>query len=247
MPSITYNGVDLSAATYDLVVTTSDPSAQLVSESFQLLTKSYSPEGKFPPKSLVMGVSVTGTSRADIESKLDSIKAVLNQRMSKKLILSTLSDRYWMARFQGLSGSYPSPTMFRGTLSFTCFDPFAYAVTESDDTYDLDADPKVITVTSEGSADSEPILYLKAGEAWDASVSISNAGIGMVFEYSGAIADGHTLIINCQSWYVSLDGSTAMADISGQFPVLKPGANSISVVGFGVLGTLRIRYRARFI
>ena len=244
MPSITFNAIDLSA--YGLVLTSPDPSAQLVAESYQMLAKAYAPESKCTPKTLALGVSVVGTSRANAESLLDSIKAVLNRRRDGRLVLSTMSDRYWNARFTGLFGSWPAASVFEGTLSFMAYDPFAYAVTETNVTHDIDADPTEIALTVLGSADAEPVFVFTAGEEWDASLTLLNAVNGMAFTWADAMASGERLTVDCRTWYVSLEGSAAMTGVGGQFPVLSPGSNLISVAGFGSLGTLRIRYRARY-
>ena len=244
MPSITFNGVDLSA--YGLVLLTPDPSAQLISESYQMLTRSYSPESKVPPKTLSLGVSVVGTSRATAEAYLDSIKALLNRRTDARLVLSNMTDRYWMARYQSLVGSWPAPSTFEGTLTFVCADPWAYAVTAIDVVHAIDADPKEISLSVAGSAEASPVLVLAAGEAWDSTVTILNAGLGMSLTWAGAMTNGQRLTLDCRSWHASLEGSAAMTGVGGQFPVLVPGTNLLSVTGFGALGSLRIRYNARY-
>ena len=244
MPSITFNGTDLSS--YGLSLITPDPSATLMADSFQMLRRAYAPESKSGPKSMMLGVQVSGTSQADVESKLDSIKAVLNYRRDGRLILSTSSDRYWIARFSDLSGMWSGPLLFSGTITFICHDPFAYAVTETNAVYDIDADPKELSLTVAGSADADPVFVLTAGEAWDSSLTLLNAVNGMEFTWADAMTSGQRLTIDCRTWYASLEGSAAMTGAGGQFPVLKPGSNLISVTGFGSLGTLRIRYRARY-
>ena len=244
MPSITFNGTDLSA--YGLVLSTPDPSAQLMSQAYQMVTKAYSPESKATPKQMTLGVSIVGTSRTTLEAYLDSIKAVLNRRVAGRLVISNMSDRYWMAKYQSLIGSYPTPAVFEGMLSFVCYDPFAYAVTEVDATYDIDADPKEISLSVAGSAEAEPVMVLTAGEAWDSSLTLENAALGMAFTWTGVMTSGQRLTVDCKRWYASLEGASAMSGAGGQFPVLAPGSNVISVAGFGSLGTLRIRYRPRY-
>ena len=243
MPSITFAGINLE--TYGLVLTTPDPSMQLMAESYQMLTKAYAPESKRTPKLLTLGISVVATSRTTLDSYLDSIKAVLNRPTSSRLVLSTLSDRYWMARFESMTGSY-SGAVFDGALSFVAHDPMAYAVTGIDVTHDVDADPKEISLTVAGSGNAEPEYILAAGEAWDSSLTLENAALGMSFTWSGAMTTGQRLTIDCKRWYASLEGASAMSGAGGQFPVLAPGANLIAVTGFGSLGTLRIKYKARY-
>jgi predicted phage tail component-like protein len=243
MPSISFAGIDLDD--YGLVLTRPDPSFQLLSESFQMLTKAYSPEAKRTPKLLTLGVSVVGTSRATLEAYMDSIKAILNRPTSSRLVLSTMSDRYWVARFESITGSY-SGSVFDGTISFVAHDPMAYAVTGVDVTHDVDADPKEISLTVAGSGDAEPEYILTAGEAWDSSLTLENAALGMSFTWSGEMTSGQRLNINAKTWYASLEGASAMSGAGGQFPVLRPGSNLLVVTGFGSLGTLRIKYKARY-
>jgi predicted phage tail component-like protein len=244
MPSITFNGIDLSA--YGLSLLTPDPSAQMAAESYQMAAKSYSPESKSTPKQMHLGVSVIGTSRASAEAYLDSIKAVLNLRRDGRLVLSNVSTRYWLARYVGLSGAWPAPSVFEGTLSFVCNDPCAYAMTGVDVVHAIDADPKEISLSVAGSADAYPVLILTAGEAWNSTLTILNAGVGMSLTWAGSLTSGQRLTIDCRTWYVSLEGSAAMTGVGGQFPVLVPGTNLLSVTGFGSLGSLRIKYNARY-
>lgn len=245
MPSITFAGVDLSA--YGLVLVSPDPSMQLVSETYQMLTRAYSPESKRTPKNIILGIEVVGTSRATAEAYLDSIKAVLNRSVDGRLVLSNMSDRYWMARYQSLQGSWPAPSTFSGTLSFICHDPMAYAVAETNATYSIDADPKEISLTVAGSGDAEPQFILAAGEAWDSTVYIVNAALGQTFQWTGVMTSGQRLTVDSKTWYVSLNGATAMSGVDGQFPKLAPGGNLISVEGFGSLGSMRVKYRARYV
>jgi predicted phage tail component-like protein len=244
MPSITFAGVNL--ATYGLVLVTPDPSMQLASQAYQMLTRAYAPESKHTPKNITLGVEVVGTSRATAEAYLDSIKAVLNRKTDGRLLLSNVSDRYWMARYQSLVGSWPAPSTFSGTLSFVAHDPMAYAVTETVETDDVDADPKEISLTVAGSGDAEPVIVLTAGEAWDSTLTLLNAVTGQEFTWSGAMTSGQRLTIDSGRWYVSLEGASAMTGAGGEFLVLVPGSNLISITGFGSLGSVKIRYRARY-
>ena len=244
MPSISFAGHDLAA--YDLVLTRLDPSMQMAAESYQMLRRSYAPESTAPPKELVLGMFITGTTMAATEAKLDSIKAVLNRTRDGRLVLGTQTDRYWNARYAGLDGAWNGPLLFEGTISFTAHDPMAYAVTGIDVTHAVDADPKEISLTVLGSGDAEPEYILAAGAAWDSSLTLENAALGMTFTWTGVMTSGQRLTINAKTWYASLEGASAMSGAGGQFPVLRPGSNLLVVTGFGSLGTLRIKYRARY-
>jgi phage-related protein len=218
----------------------------MATDAYQMLTRSYAPESKRTPKNIILGVEVVGTSRATAEAYLDSIKAVLNRSMDGRLVLSNMPDRYWMARYQSLVGSWPAPSTFSGTLSFICHDPMAYAVAETNVVHAVDSDPKEISLTVAGSGDAEPQFILTAGEAWDSTLYITNAALGQTFQWTGSMTSGQRLTIDSRLWYVSLDGSASMTGVGGQFPKLSPGSNLRSIEGFGSLGPMKIRYKSPY-
>ena len=242
--SLSFNGTDLSS--YELIVIsrTSSEFSQEVGYT-QLLDAAYPFGATRTAKPIRLRVVVTGTSYADIEDNLDSIKRVLNERDSKHLILDTQDDRYFKAQFISLSGQYQSPTSFAGELSFICTDPLAYDNDETFSPHDVDADPKTITEATGGSGFIKPVYTLKAGEELsDVTIKVENLDTVEELQWTGSLADGEELEIDVANWLVKKEGDASMATVTGQFPRLLPNYdNRIKVTSFSTTGTLNITYR----
>lgn len=244
--SITFDSVDLDD--YDLIITRYDLHVAQIAEYTQIRDKSYSWGNWIPPKDIVLGISVTGTTRALLDAKLDSIKLALNKRTDETLALDIQTDRYWMARFRGFPGGYLNNTTWIGQILFTCADPWAYDVTETDNNYLINADPDTNVETTGGTARIEPVYTLTAGENLVAvTVKLENTTTEEELVWEGSLANTEELVIDVVRWIVEKEGVADMADVSGQFPHLLGGqANSIVVTGFSTTGTLDIVYRNRY-
>ncbi len=250
MSSVTFNSVDLS--TYGLKVLQRNLPVKLSSTGIQLRDKSISARSQYPPKMISLSVVIEGDDAGDINDKLDSINLVLNKDVDKQLRLETtdeLEERYWNARFVALTGELEVPELWRGTLEFICYDPCAYAIEETSSDFNIDADPKTVEETPDGTAFIEPVYTLTAGEALnDITLTVENLTTGEEIQWEGSLANGEELEIDCVNWIVKKEGVADMADVSGQFPRLLPGeTNYIQVTGFSNTGTLNITYRARYL
>ena len=247
--SLTFNGTDLD--TYGLVVVNrTSPGFRQRVDYTQLLDIAYPFGATREAKFISLAITVVGSSHADVESKLDSIKLILNQRDTKHLILDTQDDRYFNAQFVSLSGRYQSPVAFVGGLDFICPDPLAYDNSETSSDFNLDvSDPKTITETTGGTGYIKPVYTLKAGEALNA-VTIKVECIETVEElqWTGSLANGEELEIDVANWTVKKEGSASMATVTGRFPRMLPNEdNSIKVTAFSTTGTMNITYRDTFL
>lgn len=243
--SFSFNGTDLSA--YGLIVTSKSLPVNKLSTYTQLIDRSYGYDSIVPPKTISLNVSVTGASKAILEGYLDSIGLVLNETTDKQLILDSMTDRYWMARPDSMAGNFRSPTLWEGTADFTCHDPFAYDITEDDDDYNIDADPKTLFITGGGTAIIYPVYTLTSGAIINpATIKTENTYTLQDLTWTGVLGVADELEIDTEHWTVKLNNVEDM-DISGQFPLLLPSSNAIKVTGFGVLGSLNITYRKRYV
>ena len=247
--SLTFNSTDLSAYGLIVISRTSSDFRQEVDYT-QLLDSAYPFGATRAAKPVHLRIAVTGSSYADVESKLDSIKLILNQRDTKHLILDTQDGRYFKAQFVSLSGQYQSLTSFVGELSFICPDPLAYDNSETSSDFNLDvSDPKTITETTGGTGYIKPVSTLKAGEALNA-VTIKVECIETVEElqWTGSLANGEELEIDVANWTVKKEGSASMATVTGLFPRMLPNEdNSIKVTAFSTTGTMNIKYRNTYV
>lgn len=246
--SIEFNSVDLS--TYNLVVNSAKTNRQAQDLNFvRLHDRAYAfPSGK-QPKIISLEVSVTGTSRSNLDSNLDDIKLALVTEVSKVLKRDALSGRYWNALLQLLEGNYYSATLWRGLIIFHCADPLAYANTQTSSDHDIDADPDTVIETPGGTSYIEPVYTLTAGEdLTDITLKVENIDTGEELIWEGSLDDTKELEINLPLWIVKKEGVADMDDVSGQFPRLKPAQdNHIKVTDFGSLGALNITYRDTYL
>lgn len=242
--SLSFDGHDLSA--YGLIVTGHNIPAIQSANSVQLPDKAYAADSMITAKSISLDVAITAASITTLKTYLDTIKYYLNTQTDKHLILDSLDDRYWLARFQALSGKIKN-NLFTGSLDFICNDPCAYGNTEISNDYTDNEEPETITETPGGSALTEPVFQLTSSVLdATATIRIRNETTGMELTWGpGAIGIDEVLLIDCSLWHVTLEGVASMSLIAGQFPLLSPGANTIKVYGF--TGNVNITYRNRYI
>jgi predicted phage tail component-like protein len=196
---------------------------------------------------LKIKVVIQGTNAADVISNLDNVKKTLVSEEEKELILDSISTRYWNARLESLDGDFVANTAWQGTITFLCPDPLAYSTTETSSDFNIDADPKTITETVGGTAITLPVWTLTAGETLtDVTIKLENVTTGEELQWTGSLVDEDELEIDSQYWTVKKNGTVVM-NITGEFPRLKPGANSIKITGFSTTGTLNVKYRNRYL
>ena len=127
MHSLTYNGTAFS--TYGLIVRLATPSPTLVRsyDSIQVQDRSWAGKGQAGPSIFTLSVVIVGTSAANCLSRVSTIRGLLDQEEECALSFDMYTDRYWMAKFDSLEGVFTAPTVWEGTLIFTCHDGKAYA------------------------------------------------------------------------------------------------------------------------
>jgi hypothetical protein len=218
-------------------------------ETVQLPDRAYAPYSRYQPKTLTLPVIVKASSSTQLKSYLDSIRRICGQLEEKKLIIDILSDRYWMARYEGITGQFVGQVAFDGELVFIADDPLAYAISRTSSDFNIDADPDTIEETVGGTAFAKPLFTFTAGEdLTDITLLIENIDTGEELQWEGSLSTGEELTIDVPLWIVKVEGTADMANVSGQFPRLIPGeTNHIKVTGFGSLGTLNITYRDTYL
>lgn len=242
--SLSFNGTDLSA--YGLYVLSRDIPIYQMADEIQLQDRTYADRSRVVAKSISLSIEIVGTDAETLKANVDTVKRILNTQMDAILILDVESDRYWLVRLERLTGSY-TYRIFKGNLSFSCYDPYAYDVEETDSPHVIDESPETVVEETSGTARIEPVYTLIADDDLPATtVSILNTETNMTLEWTGDIEDDDVLVIDCQKWLVTLNGVPSMGTVDGQFPYLLPGQeNELQVSGFS--GTLGIKYRNRYV
>ena len=245
--SIDFNSVDL--ADYNLVVSSVAPYERQDLNFQQLHDKAYAfPSGRRPTR-VSMDVVVTGTSRSNLDSNLDNIKLTIMTTTAHALKRDAVSGRYWNALLEDIKGNYESAMHWAGRLRWYYMDPLAYDNTQTSSDFNIDADPDTVIETTGGTAYIEPVYTLTAGENLAAiTLKVENTDTAEELIWEGSLDDTEELEINVPLWIVYKEGVADMADVSGQFPRLKPAqANNIKVTGFSTTGTLNITYRDTYL
>lgn len=247
--SFSFNATDL--ADYNLIVTSARANAleQLV-PFIQLKDKSYSSGIKRKPKLITFDIITTGTSRANLDSNLDDIKKIITTEIDQQLILDILSDRYIMARLLTFGGRYNAATKFEGLMEFICVDPLGYSTSLTEQNHDINASPKTVTETITGTGFVDPVYVLTAKENLGAiTIKLENLTTDEELQWTGSLTTNDELTVNLPLWKVLKNGSASMSTVTGQFPRLKPGANSIKVTALysSVAGDLDITYRNTYL
>ena len=127
MGSINFNGTDLSS--YGVVTRATYPASQ---NTAMLPVRDTAIAGltSLQSRVITLEISVSGSTYDEVQNNLDSIKSVLNNRNTCPLIISTLPDRFWDARFESIQGQFIASRLWSGYLTFVIPDPLAYSITE---------------------------------------------------------------------------------------------------------------------
>jgi predicted phage tail component-like protein len=242
--SFTFRGYDL--ADYGLTVKSRNIPMQHDIDAVNLHYRAFATDSKFPPKMISLDIAVTAASVATLKTNMDTIKRILNTQTDQTLILDSLDDRYWNARFENMTGVFKG-LKFEGKLDFFCLDPCAYDNDLTSNDYTDDEEPEVIQETPGGTTLIEPVFTLTAdGQQHGVTVKVNNDTLSMEIEWSGDLENGEKLVFDSSLWLVTLEGTADMSTVAGQFPVLSPGvANQIEVYDFD--GNVNITYRNKYI
>lgn len=255
VPSFSFNGINLGD--YGVTLLSSDiDSMSHKFDTFQLEDKGISGYSVFQPLPFSFEVLIEPIRMLifpplyfqDVRWTLTFIREILNQRENCQLIFDNIPERFWLARFQQLSGKLIAPTVFKGTIDFVCPNPRSFAVDETISAHSIDTNPKIMYETVGGSAYTEPVYLLAAGENIpSAVVTLFNATTNESIQWSGSLAIGDELEIDVAHWVVKKNDIESMATVDGKFPRLVPGINTLQVSGFGITGTLQITYRNAYV
>ena len=247
--SMNFNGVDLSA--YGLVITHSNiPDFKQQYDSQLIQDTSYGFKPKKPPKIISLEIAVLAATRILLDGYLDGIKSAIVTEIAKALKLDTIIGRYWNAKLTTFEGVYIITGMWEGMMVFQADDPMAYDNDETSSNHTLNVtDPKTIEEVTGGTGYIEPVYTLTAGELLtDKTILIKCINTDEELQWIGTVANGKELEIDVANWTVKNDSVASMSTVTGQFPRMKPNVtNQITVTGFGIKGSLNIKYRDSYL
>jgi phage-related protein len=122
------------------------------------------------------------------------------------------------------------------TIRFSCRTPFGLARDYNVDYQSFTTSPSNQSIVTSGSYAAEPVFILSFSAASGvSSVEIENLTTGESITYSGYIAAGDLLIVDCEQKEVTLNG--VAVNFSGLFPSLPAGT---SLIQFTINGTFTL-------
>lgn len=251
--SLKFNNIELNLYGLTVALSASALAALLSADTVQLADRVYAPSSLAPAKTLLLPVVVQADTSAQLFSYLDSIKRICGQKEAGQLILNIQTDRYYTARFESFVGRRASPLVFEGELRFVADDPLAYAVsTVTSGPHTIPDAEETFEVVVGGTAYVKPIYTLTSGDALTGiTLLVENTDTDEEFSWGpGNVGDTKDFVIDVGTMYATNDGASAMADVTGQFPRLIPGAtNHIKVSDFfdTIAGTITIVYRPAYL
>lgn len=199
---------------------------------------------------------VQASGYSDLITHLDAIALALNERADCKLEFDEISDRYWMARFTGMSATPVSKDCAEITFQFLAADPHAFAATASEDLNNTitNANGQAVTITPAvgGTCQAYPVL-----------VFTSNASIGQVvvvhdttddrIEWIGSLTSGDKLRIDCDPRSLLVEEcpsggeyAASMSGVEGRHPYLLPSQSNVLTI-YGFTGNFDATWRNRYL
>lgn len=180
---------------------------------------------------------LNSTSKADYKAKLRNLAAILNPRLgAKELIFDDEPDKMYLARLtENFTPERVGMISDIFTLSFICYDPFAYGVTEKTES-GLSFD-----VENLGSHVATPTFFITTGAgAGSVKVTHPDETIDEIVFKSTTIAGTYIINTKEKTSIVGIEGAYRYLE-KEEYPTLQPNINQIEATG--AVTDVEIRYR----
>lgn len=207
--------------------------------------------GKISVREYELRGSIVGTTATDVRDQIDEMFAAI-VNVTGNLFL--FSDRYIEARLASFTMAYVEGSamevvdfslIFRSTLPFE-----VSADIETVNLTTTTASNQETTVTNDGNTEAYAVITVTApsSPAINNDCTITNVTRDESFQYLGIIAVTKSLIVDSTvvPFSVENDGTSDIANFSGQVIKLDPGANTIrinAVVGAALSVAFRHTYK----
>jgi predicted phage tail component-like protein len=208
-------------------------------------------------RSIAIPVNIAAAGYAARRAAVNALAAWADSPGLAPLIIDDEPDRYWDAKLTGPADPAEWLLTADAELAFRV-GPYSWALDPSTDTWSA-ADGAPHTVTLPDEVEAQPVLELTAGGA--AIPSFTLTVNGNVFQYGTNLGAGAQLTINGIAYMVTTGANidtalvgafdpadVSMATVDGVFPLLAPGANTVTLdtpagQGASITATWRRRYR----
>lgn len=209
----------------------------------------YSFKPNYQPRLFRLDCLLKATSRAAALAQMQLLATLLHaDGVAKQLIFDDQPDRYFLAELQGdptatldmLSGEF--------SIELVCNDPFGYGIAEIDNVYTISTDPQQFIENPGGTCFVEPVYIIIPSVAWSGTLTLGNIETDQQLAWTGALTTSQLLEIDVKRQVVKVNSSPSMSGfgVSSVFPKLLSAVDNHIEVG-GILGSLEVTYRARYL
>jgi len=176
-----------------------------------------------------------------------------------QIIFSTRPDRYYTVRYAGALPIERIAGYGRFRLPLVAYYPFARLI---EDASDIDVDSNIgvdnsllvdsvysFSVTSPSSVEVDNFGSLNVGPTVVITGSFTSFSLaigGKVFSYNAPLTSG-TLTVDMKRMTARIGTTNVLGNTSGDFPVLAPGRNTVSIGGSGLQCTINFVFNPEFI
>lgn len=206
---------------------------------------------------ITIGLGIIGTSASDLESKIDTLHALVSSLTQKTLsqtredatvrtVLASVDTPMQVERF--------SAVIAKAVIEFTLPFPFFRLSTEvSTNETTINANPKAMTVNNPGTVEERDATIVLTGPL--ENTVITNSTTGYVLTYTGTIASPRVVTISIVNGEIVASddlGANKISNIThsggSALMVFEPGNNSLSVADDShSTGKVRFRFYAPFL
>jgi phage-related protein len=224
-------------------------------------------EVRYAPRLIEHEVMLLAVDEAEYQTRLQQIAKLLNARTGvKPLIRDRMTGKRWMAKYNGRIPIEKIASLGQFTIPYKAFCPFAESVTDSTTplaygqgysygmglryggpaVFPVAASPTSLIVYQAGTHEAYPVIRL-AGSG--SNITISNTTTGETLTINQTISGSDVIEINCAplEQAVRKNGNSSLNGVSGKFPRLAEGDNSITISGTGLDMTVSFIFRHTYL
>lgn len=215
-------------------------------------------EKYFDERKLSFGIAVVGTSASDLETKMDTMRALFAPRTQQTLAMTREDTTVRNAQAtvdKALGVERLSDKIARVVVDFTMPSPFFRLSTAiADNTTTINANPTAMVFSNPGTVEERNPTITLTGPL--SNTVITNSTNGCVLTYTGTIASPRvvTITTNSQGEYIATNdlGTNVIGNIthsgSAALMVLNVGSNTLSIADdTHTTGAVKISFYAPFL
>ena len=211
----------------------------------------------YDERTLAFGIAVLGTSLADLETKMDTIRGLFSEQTPQTLtiVYGDSTTKTALVTVDKPLQVQRTKSLARIVVEFTMCQPFFRLSTEiTDNTQVVDETPEAMTVTNPGTIEERDATIVIHGAF--TAVTITNTTTNTVLTYTGTIATDEEVVIGTSDgeYYAERTGSVnVIGNVthsgSSALMTFDVGDNTLAITSAGYDGNsfVRVKFFAPFL